>query len=202
MKIVNNKTENPLKYYREKTSEFDPKELSLKSGVPFDGKAFHLTVMGRPVSMKWPELVCHYEDDGKETSSSIIILMTRLVMYGVLSPSNGKMLSYIEIPWGAHYFKAFKGRCLDRLAGTYGRNAKKLAADAAAIGAKEVAGGDCSIEFDFIPGLTVRASVWEGDDEFPANAQITFSDSFLTAFAAEEIAVVGDTFMNALKGRW
>ena len=65
-----------------------------------------------------------------------------------------------------------------------------------------MAGGDCSIEFDFIPGLTVRASVWEGDDEFPANAQITFSDSFLTAFAAEEIAVVGDTFMNALKGRW
>ncbi|MBR4928006.1 MAG: DUF3786 domain-containing protein [Oscillospiraceae bacterium] len=202
MQIVNNKTENPLKYYREKTGEFDPNELSLKSGVQFDGKKFHLTVMGRPVSMQWPELICHYEDDGKETSSSIIILMTRLVMYGVLSPSSGKMLSYIEIPWGAHYFKAFKGRCLDRLSGTYGHNAKKLASDGAAIGAKEAEGGDCTIEFDFIPGLTVRASVWEGDEEFPANSQITFSDNFLTAFAAEEIAVVGDTFMNALKGRW
>ena len=202
MKMVNNKTENPLKYYREKTGEFDPHELSLKSGVPFDGKEFHLTVMGRPVSMQWPELVCRYDDGGKEAGSAIIILMTRLVMYGVLTPPNGKMLSYIETPWGAHYFKAFKGRCLDRLARTYGSNAKKLAEDAEAIGAREVAGGDCSVEFEFIPGLTVRATVWEGDDEFPANAQILFSDSFLPAFAAEEIAVVGDTFMNALKGRW
>ena len=89
MKMVNNKTENPLKYYREKTGEFDPNELSLKSGVPFDGREFHLTVMGRPVSMQWPELVCRYDDDGKEAGSAIIILMTRLVMYGVLTPPNG-----------------------------------------------------------------------------------------------------------------
>ena len=202
MEVVNNKTENPLKYYREKATEFDPQTLSLKSGVPFDGKEFHLTILNRPVSMEWPELICRYEDDGKETGSAYNILMARLIMYGVLSPGNGKMLSYMEIPWGAHYYKAFKGRCLDRLARTYGQNAKKLAADASAFGASEVSGGDCSIEFDFIPGLTVRATVWEGDEEFPANSQILFSDSFLLAFSAEEIAVVGDTFMNALKGRW
>lgn len=202
MEVVNNKTENPLKYYREKATEFDPAALSLKSGVPFDGKNFHLTILNRPVAMEWPELICRYEDDGKETGSAYIILMARLIMYGVLSPGNGKMLSYMEIPWGAHYYKAFKGRCLDRLSRTYGQNAKKLAADAVVFGASEVSGGDCSIEFDFIPGLTVRATVWEGDEEFPANSQILFSDSFLLAFSAEEVAVVGDTFMNALKGRW
>lgn len=202
MEVTNNKTENPLKYYRSKTDEFDPHALSLKSGVPFDGKMFHLTILNRPVSLQWPELICRYEDDGKETGSSFVILMSRLVMYGILTPGTGKMLSYMEIPWGAHYYKAFKARCLDRLAGTYGHDAKKLAADAAAIGAAELNIGDCTVEFEYIPGLTVRASVWEGDEEFPANSQILFSDSFLTAFSAEEIAVVGDTFMNALKGRW
>jgi len=202
MNITDNKTENPLKYYREKTSEFDPHALSVKSGVPFDGREFHLTFMGRPVSMQWPELICRYDDDGAVTRNAYVILMTRLVMFGALTPPNGKMLSYIEIPWGAHYFKAFKARCLDRLAGTYGHDAEKLAEDGASIGAKRVPGGDCTIEFEFVPGLTVRATVWEGDDEFPANSQITFSDSFLPAFAAEEIAVIGDTFMSALKGRW
>lgn len=201
MEVTNNKTENPLKYYRSKTDEFDPYALSRKSGVPFDGKLFHLTIMNRPVSLQWPELICRYEDDGTETASAFIILMSRLVMYGVLSAGTGKMLSYMEIPWGAHYYKAFKGRCLDRLAGTYGHYAKKLAEDGKAFGATEVPGGDCTIEFEYIPGLTVRATVWEGDDEFPANSQILFSDSFLLAFSAEEIAVVGDTFMNALKGR-
>ena len=202
MEVVNNKAENPLRYYRSKTAELDPYELSLRSGVPFDGRMFHQTVMGRAVSLQWPELICRYDDDGKETNNSIVILMSRLVMYGVLSPSNGKMLSYIEIPWGAHYYKAFKARCLDRLAGTYGHNAKKLAEDGASIGASEAEGGDCTIEFEYMPGLIVRATVWEGDDEFTANSQILFSDNCLLAFSAEEIAAVGDTFMNALKGRW
>ena len=202
MAVVNNKTENPLKYYREKAAESDPYALSLKSGVPFDGKYFHLTILNRPVSLEWPELVTRYEDDGKETTSAFIILMARLIMYGALAPAGGKMLSYIEVPWGAHYYKAFKGRCLDRLARTYGQNAKKLAEDAKVFGASEVPGGDCSVEFEFIPGLTMRATVWEGDEEFPASSQILFSDSFLTAFSAEEMAVAGDTFMNALKGRW
>ena len=202
MAVTDNKTENPLRYYRRRAEDFDPQELSRKSGVPFDGDSFRLTMLGRPVSLKWPELTAVYEDDGRQAANAFVILAARLVMFGTLSPGTGKMLSYIEIPWGAHYYKAFKGRCLDRLARTYGRGAKKLAADAAAIKAREIKGGDCTIEFDFMPGLTVQASVWEADDEFPASSQILFSDSFLLAFSAEELAAVGDTFMNALKGRW
>ncbi len=202
MEIKNNKTENPMKYYREQTAEFDPQMLSSKSGVPFDGTAFHLTMMSRPVSLSWPDLECTFEDDGSKASNAYRILATRVVMYGVLSPKGTKMLAYNEFSWGAHYYKAFKGRCLDRLSRTYGSNAAKLAEDAVVFGAKKVPGGDCSIEFDFIPGLTVRATVWEGDDEFPANAQILFSDNFLLAYSAEEMAAVGDVFMNALKGRW
>ena len=202
MDIVNNKTENPLKYYRMKTEEFDPEVLSAKSGVPFDGEAFHLTMMNRPVKLSWPSLECIFEDNGSKTSNAYVILFARLIMFGTLTPKGGKMLAYNEIPWGMHYYKAFQARCLNRLSGVYGHNAAKLAEDALAFGAKKVPGGDCSIEFDFIPDLTVRATVWEGDEEFPANAQILFSDNFLLAFSAEEMAAVGDTFMNALKGRW
>ena len=191
-----------MKYYREQTASFDPQILSARSGVPFDGSAFHLVMMNRPLKLSWPELECTFEDDGKKASNAYIIMFTRLVMYGSISPKSGKMLAYNEFPWGAHYYKAFRGRCLERLAGVYGRDPLKLAEDAKVFGAERIDGGDCSIEFDFIPGLTVRATVWAGDEEFPANAQILFSDNFLLAFAAEEMAAVGDTFMNALKGRW
>lgn len=191
-----------MKYYREQTAGFDPQQLSAKSGVPFDGTAFHLTIMNRPAKLSWPGLVCTFEDDGSAASNGYLILFTRLVMYGVLSPKGGKMMAYNEFSWGAHYYKAFQARCLKRLAGVYGHCAEKLAEDAAVFGAKKVPGGDCSIEFDLIPDLTIRATVWEGDEEFPANAQILFSDNFLLAFSAEEMAAAGDLFMNALKGRW
>ena len=39
-------------------------------------------------------------------------------------------------------------------------------------------------------------------EEFRAAAQILFSDNFSSAFSAEDIAVVGDVLLNAMKGRW
>lgn len=48
----------------------------------------------------------------------------------------------------------------------------------------------------------IRLSIWEGDNEFPASAQILFSDNFSAAFTAEDIAVAGDITLNALKGKW
>ncbi|MDO5332124.1 MAG: DUF3786 domain-containing protein, partial [Bacillota bacterium] len=57
-------------------------------------------------------------------------------------------------------------------------------------------------DIDIVKGLTVRLIIWEGDDEFAPQAQVLFSDNFPKAFAAEDIAVVGDVLINALKGKW
>ena len=48
-------------------------------------------------------------------------------------------------------------------------------------------------------GLTIRFLLWLGDDEFPPNAQILFSDNFRSAFTAEDMANIGDIVMNRMK---
>ena len=52
-----------------------------------------------------------------------------------------------------------------------------------------------------MPGYDIRLIVWEGDDEFPPNAQILFSDNFPQAFSAEDRTVVGDIVISDIKRR-
>ena len=41
--------------------------------------------------------------------------------------------------------------------------------------------------------------LWEGDDEFPPNAQLLYSANFADGFAAEDRVVAGDLLIGALK---
>ena len=48
--------------------------------------------------------------------------------------------------------------------------------------------------------LTIQFLLWLGDDEFPPNAQILFSDNFRYAFTAEDMANIGDIVIGRMKG--
>jgi len=208
MEVVNNKTENPIRIYQEKFREMDPQQMAKRSGCEFSDGAFEIQLMNRRVKLTFPEMETFYED-GSKTADNVRILLARYVMEGVQAESSGKMYSYPEMPWGPVYEVQFRGRCISRMAGTYGHNLKGFQEGMERIGAKEAreasgrfaSGADCAYDIPFLPKLTIRALIWEADEEFPASAQILFSDNFPLAFTAEDMAVVGDIFLNAMKGK-
>ena len=204
MEVVDHKVGVPMEHYKAVFAAADPAALAERSRVPYaEGEQkFSLTLLGRPVTVSWPDMTARFEDAGTETASNTRILLARLILEGTLIPSRGQMLAYTDMPWGNVYAQQFRGRCILRLAGSYGSNL--LGFDAAAV---QVAGvpadsGDRSYDLPFLEGLTVRLILWEGDEEFRPTAQILFSDNFSSAFSAEDIAVVGDVLLNAMKGRW
>ena len=95
------------------------------------------------------------------------------------------------------------------MARTYGHNIKGFQDGMERIGAtaalqengKYASGADCAYDITFLPKLTIRALIWEADEEFPASAQILFSDNFPLAFTAEDMAVIGDIFLSTMKGK-
>ena len=208
MEVVNNKTENPIRIYQEKFREMDPMQMAKRSGCEFRDGAFEIQLMNRRVKLTFPEMETFYED-GSKTADNVRILLARYVMEGVQAESSGKMYSYPEMPWGPVYEVQFRGRCISRMAGTYGHNIKGFIEGMEKIGAKEAreasgrfaSGADCAYDIPFLPKLTIRALIWEADEEFPASAQILFSDNFPLAFTAEDMAVIGDIFLNAMKGK-
>ena len=209
MEVVNNKTENPIRIYQVKFREMDPLQMAKRSGCDYRDGAFEIQLMNRRVKLSFPEMETSYED-GTKTADNVRILLARYVMEGVQAESSGKMYSYPEMPWGPVYEVQFRGRCISRMAGTYGHNIKGFQEGMEKIGAKEAreesgrfaSGADCAYDIPFLPKLTIRALIWEADEEFPASAQILFSDNFTLAFTAEDMAVIGDIFLNAMKGKY
>ena len=202
MEVVDNKNGVPIEHYRSVFASMDPAEMSARSGVPYEDGKFSLTLLTRPITLSWPEMEAVFTDDGAAAAANIRILLARLVMEGMLTTARGKLLAYTDMPWGNVYAQQFRGRCILRLAGTYGSNPDGMRSACELLGGQRASSGDVSYDMPFLPGLTVRLILWEGDEEFPAQAQILFSDNFPDAFKAEDNAVVGDILLNAMKGRW
>lgn len=109
------------------------------------------------------------------------------------------MKTYREMPWGEVYLRQFDGRCIKRLAFSYGNRLKAFKAVMEHIQAVPVNHGDLAYEIEIYPDYQVQMILWEGDDEFPPSSQILFSDNFPVSFQAEDMAVMGDVIIGALK---
>ena len=201
MIINDNKTQKPIEHYVRLFASADPVEMSNRSTIEFNGRGFTGTLMGRSFFLSYPEMELRWED-GSEASPKLRILVSRLLLEGTVAPTHGKLLSYSQFEWGNVYATQFKGRCVNRLAAIYGSRQEELRRRCLSLGAEEKRQGDACFDIAYLPGMTVRLILWEGDEEFPASAQILFSDNFSAAFSAEDMAVVGDTVLDALAGKW
>ena len=108
--------------------------------------------------------------------------------------------TFREMPWGELYIKPYTGRVLTRAAFTFGTRVEAFAAACEKMGATKLGSGDAGYEFDFLGGYKMRILVWAGDDEFPPNAQILYSDNFENGFQPEDRVVAGDILISVIKG--
>ena len=200
------KEQRPYEYYLKTYQEIDPKEISEKTGFFYDEekKVFTVVFMGSTYEISFPDYKISHKEDEKgvyplEEAMNAKIFMVRYLSEKAKAPSSGKFLTYREVPWGEVYFRQFQGRCLMRLAFSYGNKLEAFKKVMTAMGAKPLEQGDCAFELEFMEGFFIRLILWEGDDEFPPSSQILFSDNFAVPFAAEDLAVAGDICINMMK---
>lgn len=200
------KEQRPYEYYLKTYQEIDPKEISERTGFFYDEekKVFTVVFMGSTYEILFPDYKISHKEDEKgvyplEEAMNAKIFMVRYLSEKAKTPSSGKFLTYREVPWGEVYFRQFQGRCLMRLAFSYGNKLEAFKKVMTAMGAKPLEQGDCAFELEFMEGFFIRLILWEGDDEFPPSSQILFSDNFAVTFAAEDLAVAGDICINMMK---
>ena len=191
-----NKERIPLEHYMGLYEKLDPVACARRCGVPYDSEAscFTLKIMGREYRVAHPVFQTEPEASNPEK-----ILLLRYLLEAEAAPASGKFITYREVPWGETYFRNFEGRCLKRLAFSFGGRLDDFRRGMERLGGKPVETGDAGYEFPFMEGLYMRFMVWAGDEEFPPSAQILFSDNFKLAFTAEDLAYVGDVSINYLK---
>ena len=200
------KEQRPYEYYLKTYQEIDPKEISERTGFFYDEekKVFTVVFMGSTYEISFPDYKISHKEDEKgvsplEEAMNAKIFMVRYLSEKAKTLSSGKFLTYREVPWGEVYFRQFQGRCLMRLAFSYGNKLEAFKKVMTAMGAKPLEQGDCAFELECMEGFFIRLILWEGDDEFPPSSQILFSDNFAVTFAAEDLAVAGDICINMMK---
>ena len=191
MQIENHKEEVPFAHYEELFKKLNPTDAAVRlSSVKWDGKEFYVNLLGREFAISHPDYSIRALDGGKLPPLPTQTFLLRYLLESKDVAWSGEWKTFREMPWGEMYIKPYTGRVLTRAAFTFGTRVAAFRA---------VKHGDAGFEFDLIGGYKMRILVWEGDDEFPPNAQILYTDNFADGFAAEDRVVAGDILIGTIK---
>ena len=203
MQVENHKEEVPFAHYEEQFRLLDPRDaLDRLNDISFSGGEFTVKLLGREFAIAHPDYAIRALDGGAipplptQTFLLRYLLESRSVAWG------GQWKTFREMPWGEMYIKPYTGRVLTRAAFTFGTRIAAFRAACEKMGAEPVPHGDAGFRFEFVGGYRMQILVWEGDDEFPPNAQVLYSDNFAEGFAAEDRVVAGDILISTIKANF
>ena len=195
MEITNNKEQAPFAHYEELFRKADAAEMAERTGAKCDGKVFTLELLGTQYAISHPEYAI--------APACVLPVQTFLLRYlleGKAVSWAGQWKTFREMPWGELYITPYTGRVLTRAAFTFGTRVQAFADACEKMGAEKLKNGDAGYEFAFLGGYKMRLMVWAGDEEFPPNAQVLYSDNFENGFAPEDRVVAGDILISVIKG--
>ena len=200
MQIENHKEEVPFSHYEGLFKNMVPEDaLQRLNNVRWDGKEFYVNLLGREYAISHPVYAIRGTDGGNLPPLPTQTFLLRYLLEGKSVMSTGNWLTFREMPWGELYIKPYTGRVLTRAAFTFGTRIDAFRKAAEKMGAVPVNHGDAGFRFPLIGDYEMQILVWEGDEEFPPNAQVLYSDNFAEGFAAEDRVVAGDILISAIK---
>ena len=200
MQIENHKEEVPFAHYEGQFRELEPADVAARlKDVKWDGKEFYVNLLGREYAISHPEYALRAPDGGKLPPLPVQTFLLRYLLECRDVAWAGEWKTFREMPWGEMYIKPYTGRVLTRAAFTFGTRVAAFKAAAEKMGAAAVKHGDAGYQFELVGGYRMQILVWEGDDEFPPNAQVLYSDNFAQGFAAEDRVVAGDILISTIK---
>jgi len=203
--MVNQQRDAPLEYYRTKFRGIDPADAARRTGLAFDPHCgcFEIKVLSHTIFAEWPEYRLHpaFDQTCPKTlyGFGMEIIVARYIIEGADMPSHGGFKAYRELPWGEVYDANFRGRCINRLANSFGARLEMFEKAADALGGLKSGLGDVSYDLPFLGSVVCRLILWGPDEEFPPSAQFLFSDNTQFAFNAEDLSAVGEVVIGALK---
>ena len=199
MQIENHKEEVPFAHYEELFRSLDPAEAVERTGVKWDGNEFYVNLLGREFAISYPDYAIRATDGGAVPALPAQTFLLRYLLESKRLAWAGTWKTFREMPWGEMYIKPYTGRVLTRAAFTFSFKLAAFAAACEKMGAKKLPHGDAGYQYELLPDYHMQILIWQGDEEFPPNAQVIYSDNFAEGFAAEDRVVAGDILISTIK---
>jgi hypothetical protein len=120
-------------------------------------------------------LILHYLGDAKGTSLS------------------KKVIAFQEFEQGSNYYPTFYKRSVQPLIQYFGQQPGNLLKLSSELGGRKSDYGDISTTIFAFPNIPITYVLWQGDDEFPPNANILFDSTVLDYLPVEDVIVLCQT---------
>lgn len=203
MQVENHKEEVPFAHYEALFGALNPQAVCTRlPDVAWDGECFTVRLLGRDFAIAHPAYAIRALDGGAVPPLPTQTFLLRYLLEGKDVSWNGQWKTFREMPWGEMYIQPYTGRVLTRAAFTFGTRVAAFRAACEKMGAVKLPHGDAGYQFELVPGYHMQLLAWEGDEEFPPNAQVLYSDNFETGFAPEDRVVAGDILISTVKANF
>ena len=137
-------------------------------------------------------------DDGTEPEDTLKVILLHYLL-GADGRIDGEWMSFREFESGNLYYSVFHGRALVQLISAFGSDPSRLIATSVKLGGTRVERGDASFDFLFFPHLKMNITIWKGDDEVPASANILFDAAAGRILGAEDLAHIAEDIAETLE---
>lgn len=181
---------NAAKIATEALAKESPENILRRSGLKADADGILVPFLNRTYRIRLPG--CAFSDTDPEAPREVPIQEQVLILHylqaGGLQFPTGNWIAYREIQGASFYFSAFVKRAIDPLKKTFGANIQGLVQAAEKLGGRAIPAGDAGFEFRLLPRVPVQLILWEGDAEFPAEANILFDETIGDILSPEDVA--------------
>jgi len=180
----------------------DPARCAAQAGSGLSPDGVSVPFFGRP------HLVTHPGGDvsagGAPAHVAVSILLLHYLLHADGTPPAGEWLAFRELPDGMFYAPSFAQRAEAPPAQAFGAGSGSGDGLEAFRGAATAAGGlpldlaDAAFAFQVLPRIALAVLVWDGDDEFPAQASVVFDAAAGHYLPAEDLAGLGELLARRL----
>lgn len=178
-----------------------PESMAENCGIDFDeaAKVFSVKYINESYTISYPAGEVKFANRQDEVPITVKVLLLHYLLSATGQPLAGKWISFKEIPGGMIYLEPFNGRVLGAFKFFFGKNAALLLKAGEKIGGRPAKFGDAAITLDILPRVPVTYVIWEGDEEFAANATALFDASAQYYLPTEDLVVAaaaGSSLLN------
>jgi hypothetical protein len=155
-------------------------------------------------------LVSHPQGDvtsgGGPAHAAVAVLLLHYLLRADGTPLTGEWRTFRELPDGLFYWPSFTARTEAPLAAAFGGGEGSdgpgaFRAAAEALGGRQLDLADASFGFAALPRLHVATLLWQGDEDFPAEARLVFDAAAGHYLPAEDLEGVAETLTRRLLAR-
>ena len=165
-------------------------EISARTGLAgLSSDRFQIQFLDRKYGISYPDF--RFEDLDAPDSEIPLQEQVLILHYMVGADPDripGDMIAYREIPGASFYFGPFVKRAINPLKEVFGRDMDAFHRTCALLGGTPIDAGDAGYRFQAFPQLALHYILWEGDEEFDAEANILFNESTGDCLSPEDAA--------------